>query len=76
MGLNPKRRFVYRLGALDKRYKKPLLETGILLKKAMGLYTVAGFHVIENYGQSINKTEAVLYGEGFGFPVMRFFENE
>ncbi|MFT9078275.1 GNAT family N-acetyltransferase [Ethanoligenens sp.] len=45
--------------ALNKGYKKLILETGSLLKGAMGLYTVTGFHVIKNYGQYINMPESV-----------------
>ena len=45
--------------ALNKGYKKLILETGYLLKGAMRLYTANGFHVIKNYGQYINMPESV-----------------
>lgn len=53
--------------ALDKRYKKLILETGILLKEAMGLYAAAGFHVIENYGPYINMPESVCMEKDLNF---------
>lgn len=53
--------------ALDKGYKKLILETGILLKEAMGLYTAAGFHVIENYGPYINMPESVCMEKALDF---------
>lgn len=45
--------------ALDRGYKELILETGPLLKEAIRMYTIDGFHVIENYGQYINMPESV-----------------
>jgi len=45
--------------ALSRGYKKLILETGILLRGAMRMYTASGFHVIENYGQYIDMSESV-----------------
>ncbi len=53
--------------AFDKEYKKLILETGLLLKEAMGLYTAAGFHVIENYGPYINMPASVCMEKNLDF---------
>lgn len=45
--------------ALNKGYKKLILETGLLLKEAHKMYLAFGFHVIKNYGQYINMSESV-----------------
>ena len=50
--------------AFNRGFKKLILETGFLLKEAMGLYTANGFHVIENYGQYINMPESVCMEKG------------
>lgn len=45
--------------ALNKGYTKLLLETGLLLKGAIRMYTAIGFHVIKNYGPYINMPESI-----------------
>lgn len=45
--------------ALDKGYKKLVLETGRLFQDAIRMYTAYGFRVIENYGPYKNMIESV-----------------
>lgn len=45
--------------ALNKGYKKLILETGLLLKEAHEMYLDFGFHIIKNYGQYINMSESI-----------------
>lgn len=45
--------------AIDKGYKKLILETGVLLKEAKKMYTEIGFNIIKNYGQYTNMPESV-----------------
>lgn len=40
--------------AKEKGCKRLILETGKLLKHAIGLYTSLGYKIIENYGQYKN----------------------
>lgn len=49
--------------ALNRGYTKLILETGVLLKEAMRMYTAIGFHVIKNYGQYISMPESVCMGK-------------
>lgn len=46
-------------GALKKGYTRLILETGLLLKGAIRMYTVLGFYVIKNYGQYIDMPGSV-----------------
>jgi GNAT superfamily N-acetyltransferase len=52
------------LEALEKRafakgYRRLILETGMILKEAIGLYASNGFHIIKNYGQYRNMPESI-----------------
>lgn len=52
------------MGALEERarengYSKLILETGKVLKAAIGLYAAIGYEIIENYGQYADMPESV-----------------
>lgn len=45
--------------ALDKRYNKLILETGRAFAEAIGMYTSAGYNIIDNYGQYKNISDSI-----------------
>jgi len=45
--------------AQNNGYSKLILETGLLLKEAISMYTALGFYVIRNYGPYASMTESV-----------------
>ncbi|WP_099203980.1 GNAT family N-acetyltransferase [Scatolibacter rhodanostii] len=53
--------------ALDKGYKKLILETGILLKDAHNLYLSFGFHIIENYPPYTDMLESICMEKNLPF---------
>lgn len=45
--------------AIEKGFHSLILETGIVLTAAQGLYQKLGFHIIDNYGQYADMKESV-----------------
>lgn len=47
--------------AAEEGYSKAVLETGHKQTEAIRLYTIAGYELIENYGQYIGMDESICY---------------
>lgn len=47
--------------AVEEGYRTAVLETGVRQVEAIRLYTVAGYHLIENYGQYIGMADSICY---------------
>lgn len=47
--------------AVEEGYRTAVLETGVRQVEAIRLYTVAGYHLIENYGQYNGMADSICY---------------
>ena len=47
--------------AVEEGYCTAVLETGVRQVEAIRLYTVAGYHLTENYGQYIGMADSICY---------------
>jgi GNAT superfamily N-acetyltransferase len=47
--------------AVEEGYRTAVLETGVRQVEAIRLYSVAGYHLTENYGQYIGMADSICY---------------